>query len=256
MEILKKKLEKRISSLSKNDGKGLKTRLENLISVYPFNEYEYVISSLLGLGKMTLDEYLEVRDTYIARNMYLYIFEISAPRGFGEQWAQGHLKELVPELVKPTKKLDEWYSGQYDLMYPLTGGEAITIEVKASRAGEFDSQEPLYVKALAWESKLPFDMNFQQVKPKCCDVFVWIGVWRDVIKYWVLASKEVEKSKYYSKGQHRGNIGEGQLHLKHDNIKEFVKYEVGPKELLGKIIEAHKRQISARKSNVSNRLHG
>ena len=36
---------------------------------------------------------MEIRDEYIARNMYLYIFEISAPRGFGEQWAQGHLKE-------------------------------------------------------------------------------------------------------------------------------------------------------------------
>ena len=69
----------------------------------------------------------------------------------------------------------------------------IKIEVKASRAVDFNSQEPLYVKALAWESKMPFDMNFQQVKPKCCDVFVWIGVWRDTIKYWVLASKEVEK---------------------------------------------------------------
>jgi len=40
-----------------------------------------------------------------------------------------------------------------------------------ARAVDFDSQEPLYVKALAWESKMPFDMNFQQVKPKCCDVF-------------------------------------------------------------------------------------
>ena len=85
-------------------------------------------------------------------------------------------------------------------------------------------------------------MNFQQVKPKCCDVFVWISVWRDTIKYWVLSSKEVEKNKYYSKGQHRGNTGEGQLHLKHDNIKDFVKYEAKPKELLEKIIEAYKRQ--------------
>ncbi|MBI5078761.1 hypothetical protein HZB08_01925, partial [Candidatus Saganbacteria bacterium] len=106
------------------------------------------------------------------------------------------------------------------------------------------SQEPLYVKALAWKSKRPFDMNFQQVKPRCCDVFVWIGVWRDVIKYWVLSSKEMETSKYYSKGQHRGNTGEGQLHLKHDNIKEFREYEVAPKELLEKIIEAAKGQKS------------
>ena len=244
METLKKNLEKLIGTLSVQDKGKLKNRLDDLISVYPFNEYEYIISSLLGLSKITFDDYLEIRDEYIARNMYLYIFEISAPRGFGEQWAQGHLKELVPELIKPTKKLEENYSGQYDFLYKMLDKKMIKIEVKASRAVDFDSQEALCVKALAWESKRPFDMNFQQVKPKCCDVFVWVGVWRDVIKYWVLASKEIKKNKYYSKGQHRGNIGEGQLHLKHDNIKEFRKYQTRPKELLEKIIKAYKRQNS------------
>ena len=242
MEILKRHLEKLIKTLSSKQKNQLKNRLDDLISVYPFNEYEYIISSLLGLGKITLDDYLEIRDEYIARNMYLYIFEISAPRGFGEQWAQGHLKELVPELIKPTKKLDKKYSGQYDFLYKLSQKQIIKIEVKASRAVDFNSQEPLYVKALSWKSKKSFDMNFQQVKPKYCDVFVWIGVWRDTIKYWVLSSKEVEKNKYYSKGQHRGNIGEGQLHLKHDNIKDFQKYSSKPNELLKKIIKAYKRQ--------------
>lgn len=244
MEILKAQLEKLINSLATEVREKLKNRLDDLISVYPFNEYEYIISSLLGLRKITLDEYLEIRDEYIARNMYLYIFEISAPRGFGEQWAQGHLKELVPELIKPTKKVDDNYSGEYDFLYQLKDGNVIKIEVKASRAVDFKSQEAIYVKALAWESKSPFDMNFQQVKPKCCDVFVWVGVWRDIIKYWVLASKEVSKNKYYSKGQHRGNKGEGQLHLKHDNIKDFINYEAQPKELLEKIVEAYVRQIS------------
>jgi hypothetical protein len=242
MEILKQKLAELIASLSQ--GVDLKNRLENLISVYPFNEYEYIIATLLGLNKITLDDYWEIREEYIARNMYLYIFEISAPRSFGEQWAQGHLKELAPELIKPTKKLEENYSGEYDFLYLLPNGKMIKIEVKASRAVDFKSQEALYVKALAWESKLPFDMNFQQVKPKCCDVFVWVGVWRDAIKYWVLASKEVERNKYYSKGQHRGNTGEGQLHLKDDNIEEFKKYEAKPKELIEKIIAAYQRQLA------------
>lgn len=247
MQTLKSQLEKLISSLSVNDRDKVKNRLDDLISVYPFNEYEYIISSLLALDKITLDDYLEIRDEYVARNMFLYIFEISAPRGFGEQWAQGHLKELAPELIKPTKKIEENYSGQYDFLYQMPNKEMIKIEVKASRAVDFDSQEPLYVKALEWGSKKHFDMNFQQVKPKCCDVFVWIGVWRDTIKYWILASKEVESNKFYSKGQHRGNTGEGQIHLKHDNIKDFVKYESLPKELLEKIIEAYKRQNSKRK---------
>jgi len=196
---------------------------------------------LMGFGKITLEDYYEIRDDYVARNMYLYIFEIGSPRGFGELWAQGHLKELVPDLLKPTKKLEENYKGDYDFILP-NEKELIRIEVKASRAVDGKSQEPLYVKALSFNSKSPFWMNFQQIKPAHCDVFVWTAVWRDVIKYWVLSSDEVKNNKYYSKGQHRGNTGEGQLHLKDDNIKEFDKYEIKSNELKDAIIKAYYRQ--------------
>jgi len=80
------------------DADAIRERLENLVSVYPFNEYEYIISHLLAADVLSLDGYYELRDDYLARNMFLYIFEISAPRTFGEAWAQGHLKELVPDL--------------------------------------------------------------------------------------------------------------------------------------------------------------
>lgn len=244
MNILQKDIENLIDKLTAKDQKKLRNKLDNLISAYPFNRYEYIISHLMGASKLTLNDYLEIRDEYIARNKYLSIFEISAPRSFGEEWAEEHLKTLMPKLQKPTKKLDQNYSGQYDFLYQTPGGQKIKIEVKASRAVDFDSHEPLYIKALAWEPKSPFDMNFQQIKPSCCDIFVWVGVWRDTIKYWVLASREVEKNKYYSKGQHRGNVGEGQLHLKHDNIKEFKKFITSPKKLQQTIIEAFTRQKS------------
>ncbi len=237
MEKLQAELKSLLARL--DDVEEFETRLENLISVYPFNEYEYAISTLLGADAMTIDEYYLLRDEYIARNMYLPIFEISAPRGFGELWAQGHLKELVPDLVKPTRKLDANYSGQYDFLLD----EKIRIEVKASRAVAFRTDEPLYVKALAFDSIKQFDMNFQQIKPACCDVFVWIGVWRDRIRYWVLASSEVQNNRYYSTGQHRGNVGEGQLHLKKENIAEFVSYESRSNELLQAIKDAYIRQI-------------
>ena len=236
MEKLKKQLDDLVSRLE-NESE-LRQRLGDLFSVFPFNEYEYIISTLLGLGKLSLDEYYELRDEYISRNMFLYVFEISAPRGFGETWAQGHLKELVPELVKPSKKQDPDYSGQYDFYLD----EKIKIEVKASRAVDFNSCEALPVKALSSDSEKEFDMNFQQTKPACCDVFIWVGVWRDVIRYWVLASDEVANNRYFSKGQHRGNVGEGQLHLKHDNIDEFAKYEVKSNRLLEAIRNAYKRQ--------------
>lgn len=77
MEKLKKQLERLIAELE--DADAIYERLENLISVYPFNEYEYMISTLLGRDKLTLDDYYALRDNYVERNMYLYIFEISAP---------------------------------------------------------------------------------------------------------------------------------------------------------------------------------
>lgn len=239
MEKLRARLNELISELE--DADDILARLAELISVYPFNEYEYMISTLLGRGKLCLDDYYELRDDYIARNLYLYVFEISAPRGFGEAWAQGHLKELVPELEKPSRKLDPDYSGDYDFYLD----DRIRVEVKASRAVAFRTDEPLYVKALSSDSAKQFDMNFQQVKCHCCDVFVWVAVWRDLIRYWVLNCRELESNRYFSTGQHRGNVGEGQLHLNRDNIKDFADYEARPRELLEVIRAAYQRLESA-----------
>lgn len=236
MERLQEELDSLLSGLPNEQE--IRSRLGSLVSVYPFNEYEYIISTLLALDVLSLDGYHELRDSYIERNLYLYVFEISAPRSFGEAWAQGHLKELVPNLRKPSKKIDPEYSGQYDFFL-----DGIRIEVKASRAVDANMEAPLYVKALASDSHKNFWMNFQQVKPGCCDVFVWIAVWRDVIRYWVLSSREVETNSYYSRGQHRGNIGEGQLHVRHDNIRNFTGYEVKPNKLEEAIRCAYDRQI-------------
>lgn len=48
-------------------------------------------------------------------------------------------------------------------------------------------------------------MNFQQLKPQFCDTFLFVGVWIDKIRYWVLSSKEAENIPYFSR-QHRGGI--------------------------------------------------
>ncbi len=152
------------------------------------------------------------------------------------------LLELVPSLQRPSKKLDKKYSGQYDFFLSPN----IRIEVKASRAVDYELDEPLYIKALASDSKRPFDMNFQQIKPACCDVFVWLAAWRDEIRYWVIPSYDVENSQYYSKGQHRGNVGEGQLHLNRENISKFDKYLCKSTALEKTINEAFKKEKKLR----------
>jgi hypothetical protein len=241
MEKLREQLDNLINRLE--NASQLCNELDELASVYPFSEFEYIISHLLSASKLTIEEYYEIRRDYIDRNLYLPLFEISAPRGFGEVWAHGHLKQLVPDLKRPDKKLDKNYSGQYDFFLSPN----IRIEVKASRAVEFNKDAPLYIKALSSDSKKSFDMNFQQIKPGCCDVFVWMAVWRDAIKYWVIPSFEVENNSYYSKGQHRGNVGEGQLHLNHENIKDFDKYLVGSTTLEKVIVAAYKKERKLRK---------
>ena len=240
MDELRRELQELVDRL--DDREEFKETLEGLVSVYPFNEFEYTIAHLLAADKLTLDEYHEIRENYIHRNLYLYLFEISAPRGFGERWAQGHLRELVPDLLRPSRQLDPDYSGQYDFFLPPN----IRIEVKASRVVEFSSSEPLYIKALSSNSNLPFDMNFQQIKPQLCDVFVWIAAWRDVIKYWVIPSSQVENNPHYSLGQHRGNVGEGQLHVNRESIGDFDGYLVRSDRLQVAIRRAYEVERSSR----------
>lgn len=245
MEKLKSKLDNLIEKLE--NAKDFRASLENLVSVYPFSEYEYIISHLLAADKLTIEEYHKLRDSYIDRNLYLYVFEISAPRGLGDKWAFGQLKQLVPDFKRPGKNLDPKYSGEYDFWLDWVDMKnrphGIRIEIKTSRAVDFEKpDEPLYIKALASDSQKPFDMNFQQIKPKCADVFIWIGVWRDIIRHWVLSCNEVESNKYFSKGQHRGNVGEGQLHLNRENIAEFKQYEVQSTSIKKAVINAYKRQ--------------
>ncbi|MDR2547210.1 MAG: hypothetical protein LBC96_06825 [Lachnospiraceae bacterium] len=235
MENLLEELEVYISALNESQpGKYDLTDefLENLYSVFPFNRFEYVISHLIANHILDLEQYYEIRCSYLERNKYLYIFEITAPRTFGETWAHRHLNELIPELKRPTKKTDPSYSGQYDFWY-----DGIRIEIKASRAVKRQGGDSLIMKALSTDSLEGFDMNFQQLKPRCCDIFLWVGVWRDAIRYWVLSSEEVKTNQYYSDGQHRGNIGEGQLWITEKNIVDFTYALVHPRDLLIKIIE-------------------
>ena len=233
MDKLKAELDKRILQIEGTED--FNGALDSLISVYPFNKYEYIISSLLGRGLMTIDEYKALRDEYLARNEYLHLFEISAPRDFGEKWAQDHLKTLIPELATPTRSRDPKYSGEYDLLLD----DKIRIEVKASRVVDASEKGSLVERALSIDSNKNFLMNFQQIKPECCDVFVWIAVWREEIRYWVLSSEQVKQ--LYSDKQHRGNKGEGQFHMTHTNIRTLDAYYEPAGNLLNSIRNAWAR---------------
>lgn len=209
-------------------------------AIFPFNEYEHLVCGLINKGGLTYEQYLEIRTEYINENPNLWIFEISAPRGFGEKFAQTYVQGKCSKLKKPSKKIDPTYSGEYDLWL-----DGISIEVKASRAVDSDSDEPLYMKALSRNTKSKFLMNFQQLKPQCCDVFIWVAVFRDEIVLWIMNSDEVINNPLFSKGQHRGNKGnEGQLHVKHDNVHLLNKYELTDDNIEKAIRDAVNRKTS------------
>ncbi len=209
-------------------------------AVFPFNEYELMLTTCIAHGKITYEKYQDIRQEYISRNPNLWIFEISAPRGFGESFAQTFIRNKSSKLQNPSKKLDPDYHGQYDLWL-----DGIRIEVKASRVVDADSEEPLYRKALSYNTSRPFLMNFQQLKPQCCDVFVWLAVYRDQMTIWVMSSNEVANHPDYSKGQHRGNSGnEGQLHITQDNIHSLDPYILIDDDIVAAIRNANGRKSS------------
>ena len=249
MEILEQELSSLIDKIE--NVKDFKQTLNGINSIYPFSRYEYIISSLLSRKILSFEEYLELRDNYINRNLFLHVFEITAPRGFGDTWAFSHLLSVEPELKRPTKKVDPTYKGEYDLYLPYATVN-IKIEVKASRAVDRDkADEPLYVKALSSDSKRRFLMNFQQLKPSCCDVFLWIAVYRDCVKYWALKNTVIkthhdftpqhrnESTLDRSKDYEKTDIFEGQIMITNANISTIKNYSIKSRSIKQAIIDQY-----------------
>lgn len=208
--------------------KSLLAHLSGLKSIYPFNEYEYRLIYLLDKKIIIFEEYEKLRDAYVNANPYLNLYNIS-PCVFGEIWAQRHLIDIDARFKKPSKEIDEKYSGDYDL-YIENGKKIIKVEVKACRAINTKLRGGLETNALTFESDEPYWMNFQQIKLDIADVFVFVGVWVDEILYWVLTNKEVKKHPTRSH-QHREGV-EYQIGITEKNIKEFKKFLVEPATLV------------------------
>lgn len=171
--------------------------------------------------------------------IHIYIFTIYPRASSAKYGAQQHLIDIDSRFEKPSKAVDKKYSGDYDL-YLKRRKRIIRVEVKASRAINTKIRGGLETKALRYESKEPFWMNFQQIKLNAADVFVFIGVWLDKILYWVLTNKAVKEHPTRSH-QHRGGI-EYQIGITNKNIREFKKFLVEPAKLVEKIIEKSRGQ--------------
>jgi hypothetical protein len=226
---LKDYLDSLAASLKNNDKELLNARLKSLISVFPFNEYEYTLMFLLDRKVIEFKEYEKLRSNYVSSNRYVDLYGL-APRIFGEIWGHEHIKDLDNRFIKPDKSIDPDYTGQYDLWI-----NNVRVEIKAGRAINTKKRGSLVSKALQYSSPEPFWMNFQQIKLDTCDVFIFVGVWADQIAYWVFSNEEVKSNKYLSH-QHRGGI-EYQIGITNKNIKDFNEYRVNPSEIGKRVIE-------------------
>lgn len=221
-------LEQFATRLGAKDRTLLQARLNGLVSVFPFNEYEFILSFLLDRRAISFREYEKLRQNYVSANRYLDLFGL-APRVFGQIWGEQHLRDIEPRFQKPSRLLDSDYSGQYDLWL-----EGTRVEVKAARAIHTKQRGTVSSKALRHDSTDPFWMNFQQLKFDVCDVFVFIGVWVDQIAYWVLSNDQVKTNPNLSH-QHRGGI-EYQIGITNRNMSAFAAYLTVPQELANVVI--------------------
>jgi hypothetical protein len=182
---------------------------------------------------ITFKEYERLRHTYVSAHKYLNLYGL-APRIFGQIWGEQHLRDLDSRFVTADRIVDPEHQGQYDLWI-----QGVRVEVKAARAIDTKKRGDLVSKALRTDSNRPFWMNFQQLKLDICDVFVFIGVWVDAIRYWVLSNAEVKNSPYRSH-QHRGGV-EYQIGITDRNIEEFTEYLVRPENIADEVIARGKQ---------------
>lgn len=228
-----KELQEELNRLIKSTGdKDTIDMIKKAASVAPFNTVNRMMAYLLTMGKISYEDYIKLSEDFVKRhqqqNQYLYLFDM-APRTFGQTWGEKHISELFPQFRKATKEnlIHEYpaFDGEFDLWL-----DGIRVEVKACRANSTNTKGSLSSRAFSHEEAkcVGFKYHYQQLKPSCCDVFIWIGVCRDDLIYWVLSSEELVKTGKLA-SQHRnentGLVGtevfEGQVFMTEEELTPF-----------------------------------
>lgn len=197
--------------------------------LFPFSVETRLLAYFLAIGEITYEKYSQLDSEYSKRNKYLDLFDM-APRTYGQTWGEQHIRSLFPEFIKATKESvsAEYpaFDGEFDLWL-----DGIRIEVKACRANSTKSGGSLASRAyLHSEAQAAgFKYHYQQLKPSCCDVFIWIGTCRDELIYWVLTSEELQKTGKLGSQHRNENTGvagvevfEGQVFMTEEELKPFL----------------------------------
>ena len=238
-----KELTAELSNLLKNtsgDPEIIKA-IKNEKALFPFSVETRLLAYFLAIGEITYTKYSQLNTEYCKRNKYLDLFDM-APRTYGQTWGEQHIRSLFPEFIKATKEnvSAEYpaFDGEFDLWL-----DGIRIEVKACRANSTKAGGSLASRAyLHSEAKAArFKYHYQQLKPSCCDVFIWIGTCRDELIYWVLTSEELQRTGKLGSQHRNENTGvagvevfEGQVFMTEEELQPFL---VEEKDILESVRE-------------------
>lgn len=226
-----KELTVELQKLRKNTNGNIEIieNIENEKALYPFSIENKLLTYYLSIGEITYERYSQLSAEYCKRNKYLDLFDM-APRTYGQTWGEQHIRSLFPQFIKATKE-------NISAKYPAFDGEfdlwldGIRIEVKACRANSTRAGGSLASRAyLHSEAKAAgFKYHYQQLKPSCCDVFIWIGTCRDELIYWVLTSEELQRTGKLGSQHRNENTGiagvevfEGQVFMTEEELSPFL----------------------------------
>lgn len=218
--------------------------IENCVQekiLFPFSVECQKLAYLLSKNIISYEKYLQLNKEYCERNKYLELFDM-APRTFGQTWGEEHILSIFPEFTKATKEnllgLYPNFDGEFDLWL-----DGVKIEVKACRANDTKTTNSLSSRAYLHQDAKNngFKYHYQQLKPSCCDIFIWIGVCRDKLLYWVLTSEELHKTGKLGSQHRNENTGkdgvkvfEGQVFMTEEELAPFAVQE---EEILLKVRE-------------------
>ena len=213
--------------------------------LFPFSVETRLLAYYLAIGEITYEKYSQLNTEYCERNKYLELFDM-APRTYGQTWGEQHIRSLFPQFIKATKEnvSTEYpaFDGEFDLWL-----DGIRIEVKACRANSTKAGGSLASRAyLHSEAKAAgFKYHYQQLKPSCCDVFIWIGTCRDELIYWVLTSEQLQNTGKLGSQHRNENTGiagieifEGQVFMTEEELSPFL---VEEKDILKTVRQKSKK---------------
>ena len=219
-------LNEKIDLLSDEHRKDLIGFIRSNSIVFPFNKKMYVFTYLIHKNIISLGQYNEIIVQYLLDNKYLFLYEMGNT-AFGS-WGEDHLISLYSSGI--------YKSGirEHDLIARNEKKE-VKIECKSSRAllesASKDMIGNIVCKAVEYSSG-NFYLQFDHMKPYFCNVFVFIGVWIDQIKYWIIPSSDISIIPHSHKRDADG------FHIRMDcsNIDFFNTYLVNKEDIFGAIM--------------------